>query len=121
MDRPLALCIDARNRGFDAAAIVQRIKALRSRHGHDVETLFLDCSGAELERRFAETRRRHPLATDRPARHGIARERELTEPLRRWANQVIDTSCLNSNEIGEHTSELPSLMSLSYSVLCLHK
>src|SRR3546814_13156850 len=37
-DRPLALGIDARTRGFDAAAIVQRIKALRSRHGHDVET-----------------------------------------------------------------------------------
>src|SRR3546814_7196583 len=67
-DRPLALGIDARTRGFDAAAIVQRIKALRSRHGHDVETLFLDCSGAELERRFSETLRRHPLATDRPAR-----------------------------------------------------
>src|SRR3546814_19647308 len=42
--RPLALGIDARTRGFDAAAIVQRIKALRSRHGHDVETLFLDRS-----------------------------------------------------------------------------
>ena len=96
-DRPLALGIDARTRGFDASAIVQRLKALRTRHGHDVDTLFLDCSGQELERRFAETRRRHPLATDRPARHGIARERELTEPLRRWANQVIDTSSLTSN------------------------
>ena len=98
-DRPLALGIDARTRGFDANAIVQRIKALRTRRGHDVETLFLDCSGRELERRFAETRRRHPLATDRPAADGIARERELTEPLRRWADHVVNTTGLTSNAL----------------------
>lgn len=96
-DRPLAIGIDARTRGFDASAIVRRIKTLREDHGLDVETLFLDCSGAELERRFSETRRRHPLAADRPAADGIARERELTEPLRRWATHVIDTTSLSSN------------------------
>lgn len=118
-DRPLALGIDARTRGFDAAAIVQRIKALRARHGHDVETLFLDCSGEELERRFAETRRRHPLATDRPARHGIARERELTEPLRRWANQVIDTSSLTSNGLQQEIRNRFSREGLSDPVLTI--
>lgn len=98
-ERPLALGIDARTRDFNAGAIVQRIRALRERHGHDVETLFLDCSDSELERRFAETRRRHPLALDRPAADGIARERELTEPLRRWASQVIDTTSFTSNAL----------------------
>ncbi|BAV65881.1 RNase adapter RapZ [Sphingobium cloacae] len=98
-ERPLAIGIDARTRGFDANAIVRRIKALREKHGHDVETLFLDCSGSELERRFAETRRRHPLALDRPAADGIARERELTAPLRRWAAQVIDTTTFSSNAL----------------------
>ncbi len=98
-ERPLALGIDARTRDFDANAIVRRIRALREKHGHDVETLFLDCSGTELERRFAETRRRHPLALDRPAADGIARERELTEPLRRWASQVIDTTSFTSNAL----------------------
>jgi UPF0042 nucleotide-binding protein len=98
-ERPLALGIDARTRDFNANAIVQRIRALRENHGHDVETLFLDCSDSELERRFAETRRRHPLALDRPAADGIARERELTEPLRRWASQVIDTTSFTSNAL----------------------
>nr|WP_206377356.1 RNase adapter RapZ [Sphingobium sp. TB-6] len=119
IDRPLALGIDARTRGFDAGAIVQRIKALRSRHGHDVETLFLDCSDAELERRFAETRRRHPLAADRPAAHGIARERELTEPLRRWANQVIDTSSLSSNGLQQEIRNRFSREGLSDPVLTI--
>ncbi|WP_150290733.1 RNase adapter RapZ [Sphingobium estronivorans] len=119
IERPLALGIDARTRGFDAGAIVQRIKALRSRHGHDVETLFLDCSGAELERRFAETRRRHPLASDRPARDGIARERELTEPLRRWATQVIDTSSLSSNALQQEIRNRFSRDGLSDPVLTI--
>ena len=98
-DRPLALGIDSRTRGFDAERIIHRIKQLRDQHGLVVETLFLDCSGSELQRRFSETRRRHPLAQDRPVGDGIARERELMEPLRHWAEYVIDTSETSSNEL----------------------
>lgn len=116
-DRPLALGIDARTRGFDAGGIVRRIKTLREEHGLDVETLFLDCSGSELERRFSETRRRHPLALDRPAADGIARERELIEPLRRWATHVIDTTSFNSNELQQELRGRFSLDKLSEPVL----
>ncbi|QUT04222.1 RNase adapter RapZ [Sphingobium phenoxybenzoativorans] len=116
-ERPLALGIDARTRGFDAAAIVRRIKTLREDHGLDVETLFLDCSGSELERRFSETRRRHPLAVDRPATDGIARDRELTEPLRRWATHVIDTTTFNSNGLQQEIRARFSLDKLSEPVL----
>lgn len=95
--RPLAFGIDSRTRGFDAAGIVKRIKKLRMNDDFDVGTLFLDCGGAELARRYSETRRRHPLAQDRPAADGIARERELMEPLRRWADHMIDTTNLAVN------------------------
>ena len=118
-ERPLALGIDARTRGFDAGAIVRRIKALRERHGHDVETLFLDCSDSELERRFAETRRRHPLALDRPAADGIARERELTEALRRWSAQVIDTTSFTSNTLQQEIRSRFSRERLSDPVLTI--
>jgi RNase adapter protein RapZ len=97
--RPLALGIGAQTRGFDAERIVGRIKQLREDHGHDIGTLFLDCAEGELERRYSETRRRHPLALDRPASDGIARERELLNPLRRWANRVIDTTNMAANEL----------------------
>jgi UPF0042 nucleotide-binding protein len=100
-DSPLAVGIGARTRDFDPESIVKRIKTLRAEHGYDIGTLFLDCSGAELERRYAETRRRHPLALDRPASDGIARERELLAPLRRWANRLIDTTDLSSNELAQ--------------------
>jgi UPF0042 nucleotide-binding protein len=100
-DSPLAVGIGARTRDFDPDRIVKRIKTLRAEHGYDIGTLFLDCSGAELERRYAETRRRHPLALDRPASDGIARERELLAPLRRWANRLIDTTDLSSNQLAQ--------------------
>ena len=96
--RPLAFGIDSRTRGFDAEAIVADIKAMRA-GGDDVATVFVDCSGTELERRYLETRRRHPLALDRPAADGIARERELLGPLRRWADHVIDTTRSSSNDL----------------------
>ncbi len=96
--RPLAFGIDSRTRGFDADAIVARIKTMRD-DGARIATLFLDSGGAELERRYSETRRRHPLALDRPAADGIARERELLAPLRRWADHVIDTTSFASNQL----------------------
>src|SRR3546814_12552676 len=76
-----------------------RLKALRERHGYDIGTLFLDCPGQELERRYDETRRRHPLASDRPASDGIWRARELLAPLRRWANRLIDTGDLAPTDL----------------------
>jgi RNase adapter protein RapZ len=100
-NRPLALGIGAQTRGFDAESIVRRIKRLRETTGHDVGTLFLECAGPELERRYSETRRRHPLAQDRPASDGIARERELLAPLREWSNRLIDTTALTGNELAQ--------------------
>ncbi|MFM9977536.1 MAG: RNase adapter RapZ [Sphingomonadaceae bacterium] len=96
--RPLAIGIDSRTRGFDGADIVARIKTMRE-NGEDIATLFLDCAGTELERRYSETRRRHPLALDRPAADGIGRERELLSPLRRWSEHVIDTTAIGGNEL----------------------
>jgi len=98
-ERPLAVGMGAATRGFDAESIVRRIKKLREERGYDIGTLFLDCAGSELERRYSETRRRHPLAIDRPASDGIARERELLVPMRRWANRLIDTTNLTANEL----------------------
>ncbi|RJT26410.1 RNase adapter RapZ [Chakrabartia godavariana] len=98
-ERPLALGIDSRTRGFDAQALVERVKAMNETRGDNLSVLFMDCAGAELERRFSETRRRHPLALDRPAADGIARERELIAPLRQWSQHVIDTTSSTTNDL----------------------
>ncbi|MFD1788678.1 RNase adapter RapZ [Sphingomonas floccifaciens] len=97
--RPLAICIGTRTRGFDAVQVIDRLQTLAD--SVPTGTLLLDCAGAELERRYSETRRRHPLALDRPASDGIAREREILAPLRDWANRVIDTTDLTSNDLAQ--------------------
>jgi UPF0042 nucleotide-binding protein len=102
--RPLAFGIDIRTRGFDAEALVERLRALRA-EGLDIRLIYLDCSDDELVRRFSETRRRHPLALDRPAGDGVAQERELTQPLKRWADLVIDTTDLSVTDLRRRIAE----------------
>jgi UPF0042 nucleotide-binding protein len=101
----LAIGFDSRTRGFDAGKVIERVKKLVARPDLELTTLFLDCAGAELERRYNETRRRHPLAQDMPAAAGIAAERELMEPLRRWADMVISTTQFTSNDLQQAIRE----------------
>lgn len=99
LDPPLAIGFDSRTRGFEPAKLIHRIKNLQENNNYQISTLYLDCSDDELERRYSETRRRHPLALDRPAKEGIAFERSELEPLKRWADLIIDTSTLSSNDL----------------------
>lgn len=108
-DPPLALGFDSRTRGFDPDKLIKRIKQLQENDNYHISTLYLDCAGGELERRYSETRRRHPLALDRPAKEGIALERSQFEPIRRWADHVIDTSDLSANDLQRRIREEFSL------------
>ncbi len=93
---PAAVAMDVRSRGFDPAALPA---LFRSMDGVAAEILYLDCAGSELIRRYQETRRLHPLAPDRPAEDGIARERRITSPLRTAADSIIDTTDLSPAEL----------------------
>ncbi len=104
-DPPLALGFDSRTRGFDPDNLIKRVKKLQENENFQISTLYLDCAGGELERRYSETRRRHPLALDRPAKEGIALERSQFEPFRRWADHVIDTSDLSTNDLQRQIRE----------------
>lgn len=96
---PLAIGFDCRTRGFVPADIIERVKLLSERPDLEITTLFLDCAGHELARRFDETRRRHYLAQDMPVPSGIKAERELLAPLRRWAEVLIDTTDFTTNDL----------------------
>ncbi len=104
-DTPLAIGFDSRTRGFDPNKVIALVKKLTGRADLEITTLFLDCAGTELERRYNETRRRHPLAQDLPAASGISAERELMEPLRRWADLVISTTQFSSNDLQQAIRE----------------
>ncbi len=99
--RPLAIGSGATTRDFVPSAIIEQVERVRAAGKQEISALFLDCALDELARRYDETRRRHPLALDRPAREGIEQERVLLEPLRRWAPRLIDTSRYNASELAQ--------------------
>lgn len=103
---PLAIGFDSRTRGFVPIEIISLIKSMASRPDLAVTFMFFDCKTTELERRYNETRRRHPLAQERTVQDAIAAERELLEPLRRWAEVVIDTSDHSANDLQSRVREL---------------
>ena len=90
----VAVDVDIRTRDFDANAFLSEITPLAARDDLALKLLFLDCDDNVLRRRFTETRRRHPLANDRPVIDGIAHERRLMLRLRDNADLVIDSSHL---------------------------
>jgi UPF0042 nucleotide-binding protein len=93
-DQKLAVGIDARTRGFDAADVLDAIARLRTNPGLRIQLVYAWADESSLLRRFTETRRRHPLAPQGVVGDGIAAEIVLTEPLREHADLVVDTSGL---------------------------
>ncbi len=97
--RALAVCVDSRTRAFNAERFIALYDNLLARSDIAVRLLFLDAADSVLIRRFTETRRRHPLATDRPIRDGIAQERSLMAALRDRCDTLIDTSDLTGHQL----------------------
>ena len=71
---PLAVGVDIRTRDFEAARLLTIVDQIEATANVEVSLLFMDCDDEVLGRRYEETRRRHPLAADRPVIDGIRRE-----------------------------------------------
>jgi UPF0042 nucleotide-binding protein len=96
-----AVGIDARNPDADLATVPMLLDELK-RSGIRCELLFLVTSDEELLRRYAETRRKHPLSRQGENLHdAIAMERALLEPVVNAADLVIDTSRMGVHELRE--------------------
>jgi UPF0042 nucleotide-binding protein len=98
-DHAIAIAMDFRQRDFSAEAFHQATEPLAMRGDIDLKLIFLDCDNEVLARRFTETRRRHPLAEDRPMKDGITRERQLLAPMKDRADLLVDTSNLTVGEL----------------------
>jgi len=95
--RPLAIGVDARNRSDDLERLPQILAEVAAR-GIRYRLAFLEADDATLVKRFAETRRRHPL-TQVSLADAIAEERRLLNPLAALADLRIDTSDLNVHQL----------------------
>ncbi len=96
--RRAAVVVDIREGGA-LAQFPQVYGQMKKQARQAVRLMFLDASDAALLRRFSETRRPHPLAIDRSVAEAIRDERRLLQPLRRLADQIIDTSTLNVHDL----------------------
>ena len=94
LGRRIAVGVDARSRGFKTDDVLSTLARLRANPALQAELLFVLADEAVLQRRYTETRRRHPLSPEGRVQDGIAAELALTEPLRTAADVVIDTSDL---------------------------
>jgi len=96
-EKKVAISADARSRE-SLGKLPQIVEAVRAR-GNDVRVIFLDASNESLARRFAETRRPHPLAREGQALpEAIAEERQVLA----WLAEIghrIDTSALTAAQL----------------------
>lgn len=96
-----AIGLDARNTAAEIATVPQLIDELR-RSGIQCEVIFLVTSDEELLRRFAETRRKHPMSGHNiDLREAMSLERQLLEPIVYAADLVIDTSKMGVHALRE--------------------
>ncbi len=99
LSHKVAVGIDVRNRHNDLSKLVQW-RAQLTELGLSGSLVFFDATDTVLLRRYSDTRRRHPLShAGLSLTEAIAREREMTAPLRNDADIVIDTSALNVHQL----------------------
>jgi UPF0042 nucleotide-binding protein len=97
--RAVAVGIDCRTRAFSPERFERLMATLRARKDLEPTLIFLDAGDQVLNRRFTETRRRHPMAMDRPVQDGIDQERALLAPVRQFADVLLDTSELTGHDL----------------------
>jgi UPF0042 nucleotide-binding protein len=100
-----AIGLDARNTTAEIATVPTLIEELK-KSGINCEVLFLVANEEGLLRRFAETRRKHPMSRENiDLRAAIAMESKLLEPIAYAADLVIDTSRMGVHELRDIVHE----------------
>ncbi|WP_222563997.1 RNase adapter RapZ [Novilysobacter antarcticus] len=98
----LAVGIDVRTSHRDLASIPGWLAEL-GKMGMDPRVIFLETRDDILIKRYADTRRRHPLShLGLALADAIALERQVLRPLRQLADSQLDTSELNVHQMRRH-------------------
>lgn len=88
----VAVSIDARNLSEDLQQVPNIIGNLQH-EDYTTEVVFLDANSQTLLKRFSESRRKHPLSSEKIGlKEAIDKESDLLEPISMLASLNIDTS-----------------------------
>jgi len=96
--RRAAVVVDVRE-GSELPRFPAVYKRLKKHHGRRMRLVFLEATDDAILRRFSETRRPHPLGAAQSVAEGIGAERRMLLPIRRLADQVVDTSRLTVHDL----------------------
>lgn len=99
----VAVVTDVRGGAFfsDLSTALEQLRALDVHY----QILFLDAEDDLLQRRFSETRRRHPLSDQLPIlADAISMERSALWDLRQQADKIINTSSVTPRELRDEIS-----------------
>lgn len=91
-----AFVIDVRLRDFFESG---RDIITKAKKEFSAKVLFLESSEESIIKRYRETRRSHPLFDSSNVKDALAEERKLMTWLRNMADQVIDTTHMNTHEL----------------------
>ena len=93
----VALVVDSRGGEFFRG--IYSILDLLRLNGINYGLLFLDARDSVLINRYKETRRYHPLAPKDVPSVGVALERKMLAPLKKMADEIIDTSEMSVKQL----------------------
>ena len=77
-------------------------RALKARTDVQTTLVFLEAETSVLVRRFSETRRPHPLGRGRTPAESVREEQRRLAPIRKLADQVVDTTRLTVHDLRRH-------------------
>jgi UPF0042 nucleotide-binding protein len=97
-----ALVVDVRE-GEGLKRFPQVLSGIRK--AVNAQVIFLEADDSAIVRRFSETRRPHPLGTDRSISKSIRSERAQLAPIRAKADLIINTSKFTVHELREFIAE----------------
>jgi len=100
--RAAALVVDVRE-GAGLKTFPEVFNSIR--RSVNARLVFLEAEDQAIVRRFSETRRPHPLGTDRSITKSIQSERAQLAPIRAIADLIIDTSKFTVHELREFIGE----------------
>lgn len=100
----LAVVVDVRSRTFfaDLSKALDQLEAMGAAH----RIVFLEANRATLVKRYEMSRRPHPLQGKGTLLDGIDTEERILAPVRRIADEIVDTSNMNVHELTRHIRDV---------------
>jgi UPF0042 nucleotide-binding protein len=102
----VVIVVDIRGRQYFGEELEKGLGFVRGESGWEPQIIFIEADDRTLVRRYKESRRPHPAATDGNVLAAILAERRILSSLRESADIIVDTSGLSAAEAKQRFARL---------------